>query len=295
MNNEKLDIIKNNLGFVAAMDQSGGSSGEALKRYGILRNKYSNDEEMFNLIHEMRKRVLLNSNFNNKYIIGVILFYNTMNSKIDDEYVPDYLWNKKRITSFLKIDNGLSDKVDGVRLMNDIIDLDKKLEIAKERGIIGTKMRSVIYEANEEGIRRVVKQQFDYAKIICDKGFIPIIEPEVDINAKDKELCESILKEEIVNALDNWNMDKKIMFKFTIPSLDNLYLDLYNYSCVIRVLALSGGYDIDVASHKLSSNKKMVASFSRALMEGLNVNQTDKEFSEMLKNNIDKIYNASIT
>ena len=294
MDKEKFDVIKNRVGFVAAMDQSGGSSGVTLKRYGILENEYSSDEEMFELIHEMRKRIISNSCFNSKYIIGVILFYNTMNSKIDDEYVPNYLWNKKKIPSFLKIDSGLSDKYDGVSIMKDFVDLDKKLELAYERGIVGTKMRSVIYEANEEGIKKVVKQQFDYAKIICDKGFIPIIEPEVDINAKDKELCEEILKKEIINSLNNWNMDDKILFKFTIPSIDNFYLDLYDYDCVVRIFALSGGYDIDTAVYKLSNNNKMIASFSRALLQDLNVNQSEDEFSDVLKDNIDKIYKASI-
>ena len=294
MNKEKFDVIKNRLGFVAAMDQSVASSGITLERYGVFKDSYNSEEEMLELIHDMRKRILCNSSFNSDYIIGVILFYNTMNSKIDDDYVADYLWDKKRIPSFLKIDSGLSDRAHGVCVMKDFVDVDKKLELAKERGIVGTKMRSVIYEADEEGIKAVVKQQFEYAKIICDNGFIPIIEPEVDINAADKELCEEILKREIVDSLNNWNMDDKILFKFTIPSVDNFYLDLYDYDCVVKVFALSGGYDIDVAVSKLSNNKNMVASFSRALTEGLNVNQTDEEFSKVLESNIVRIYNASI-
>ena len=295
MDSEKYDIIKKQKGFIAALDQSGGSSGKTLEKYGIDKSMYKNDEEMFELIHEMRKRVFMSKAFTNKHIIGTILFEKTMLSKVGDEYTADYLWNKKKIVSFLKVDNGLEEEKNGVKLMKEIPDLSNKLNEAKEKNIFGTKMRSVIYEANEAGIKEIVKQQFKFAKVICDSGLVPIIEPEVDINANDKEKCEEILKREIKKVLDNWNGKDKIMFKFTIPTIENYYLELYDYECVVRIVALSGGYDMEKATNLLSKNKLMIASFSRALLQDLNVNQTDEEFDEKLEKVIIKIYNASIT
>ena len=290
----KLNVVKTRKGFIAALDQSGGSSAVTLERYGITKDSYSSDEEMFSLIHEMRKRVFTSKEFTSDKIIGAILFYNTMNSIVNNEFTSDYLWNKKQIVSFLKVDKGLADTTDGVRLMKDIPDLDKQLEEAKNKHVFGTKMRSVIYEANEEGIKKVVDQQFDFAKKICDAGLVPIIEPEVDINSKEKDKCEHILKEQIKNKLDNWNQNDLIMFKFSIPDEDNLYLDLYNYPSVIKIVALSGGYDLNTSVEKLKRNKRVVASFSRALLENLNVNQSDVEFDNKLKESIDLIYNASL-
>lgn len=295
MNKEMLEIIKDKRGFIAALDQSGGSSSKTLKRYGILENEYSTEEEMFDLIHEMRKRVFTSKAFTNEHIIGAILFERTMLSKVNDEYTADYLWNEKKIVSFLKVDKGLQDEANGVKLMKPIPELANELKEANEKHVFGTKMRSVIYEPNEDGIKAVVKQQFEFAKIICDAGLVPIIEPEVDINAPEKEKCEEILKAEVKKQLDSWNENDKIMFKFTIPTVANHYLDLYDYACVVRIVALSGGYDVDKAVELLSKNNRMIASFSRALLQDLNVHQSQDEFDAKLNDVIVKIYNASIT
>lgn len=295
MNKEMLEIIKDKRGFIAALDQSGGSSSKTLKSYGILENEYSTEEEMFDLIHEMRKRVFTSKAFTNEHIIGAILFERTMLSKVNDEYTADYLWNEKKIVSFLKVDKGLQDEANGVKLMKPIPELANELKEANEKHIFGTKMRSVIYEPNEDGIKAVVKQQFEFAKIICDAGLVPIIEPEVDINAPEKEKCEKILKAEVKKQLDSWNENDKIMFKFTIPTVANHYLDLYDYACVVRIVALSGGYDVDKAVELLSKNNRMIASFSRALLQDLNVHQSQDEFDAKLSDVIVKIYNASIT
>ena len=290
----KLNVVKDRKGFIAALDQSGGSSSATLERYGISKDSYHSDEEMFSLIHEMRKRVFTSNEFTSDKIIGTILFYNTMNSIVDNEFTSDYLWNKKKIVSFLKVDKGLSDLSEGVKLMKDIPDLDKQLSEAQDKHVFGTKMRSVIYEANEEGIKKVVDQQFEFAKRICDAGLVPIIEPEVDINSKEKDKCEHILKETIMKKLDNWDQNDLIMFKFTIPDEDNLYLELYKYPCLVRIVALSGGYDLTTSVNKLKKNVRVIASFSRALLEDLKVSQTDDEFNNKLKDNINRIYNASL-
>lgn len=295
MNTEMLEIVKSRKGFIAALDQSGGSSSKTLALYGIPESEYSSEEEMFDLIHEMRKRVITSPAFTSEHILGTILFERTMMSKIEDKFTADYLWENKNIVSFLKVDKGLLDKENGVKLMKDIPGLVDTLKVAKEKHVFGTKMRSVIYEANKEGIRAIVKQQFEFAKIICENGLVPIIEPEVDINAPDKQLCEEILKEEIINIMNSWNPEYKIMFKFTIPTVANFYLDLYNYDFVVRIVALSGGYSNDVACALLSKNNRMIASFSRALLENLNVNQTEEEFNKALGDSIEKIYNASLT
>lgn len=294
MDNKKLEVVKTRTGFIAALDQSGGSSAKTLEKYGIKKDEYQTEEEMFDLIHQMRTRVITSDVFNDKHILGTILFYKTMMGKIEGEYSADYLWNKKNIVSFLKVDKGLEEEENGVKLMKPIPDLENQLDEANEKHVFGTKMRSVIYEANEKGIEDIVNQQFEFAKVICNKGLVPIIEPEVDINSKDKEKCEEILHEKIKEKLNNWKLEDKIMFKFTIPTKSNLYEDLYNYESVIRVVALSGGYNIDKACELLSKNNKMIASFSRALLENLNVNQTKEEFDRELDNAITKIYNASI-
>ncbi len=294
MNNAMYENIKNKKGFIAALDQSGGSSSKTLKNYGIPEDQYNSEEEMFDLIHEMRKRVFTSKSFTNEHIIGAILFEKTMLSKVNDQFTADYLWNEKQIVSFLKVDKGLREQENGVKLMKDIPEIAEELKEAREKNIFGTKMRSVIYEANEEGIKEIVKQQFEFAKIICDNDLVPIIEPEVDINSPEKAKCEEILKEEIKKQLANWNKDDKIMFKFTIPTVENHYLDLYDYECVVRIVALSGGYDIDKAVELLAKNNRMIASFSRALLQDLNVNQTQEEFDQKLNDVIVKIYNASI-
>lgn len=295
MINEKMyEIMKNGRGFIAALDQSGGSSKKTLKLYGINEDEYSTEEEMFNLIHEMRKRVITSKVFNNEHILGTILFEKTMMSEVDGKFTADYLWEEKGIVSFLKVDKGLEEEHNGVKLMKSIPMLKEELDEANKKHIFGTKMRSVIYEANEEGIKQIVDQQFEFAKIICDNGLVPIIEPEVDIHSTEKELCEKTLKDEIIKHLEKWNAEDKVMFKFTIPTIANHYLDLYNYDAVVRIVALSGGYEIDEACELLVKNDKMIASFSRALLQDLNVKQTPEEFDRALNSAIEKIYNASI-
>lgn len=293
MNNEKYQIVKNNKGFIAALDQSGGSTAGALKLYGIDKDKYTTEEEMFDLVHSMRSRIIKSSSFSSEHIIGVILFKKTMDSMIDGQYTADYLWNKKKIVAFLKIDSGLDVISNGVQLMKPIPDLNELLDLALEKNIFGTKMRSVIKEYNEEGIKLVVAQQFEFAKQIFAKGLVPIIEPEVDINAVDKEKCEEFLKIEIDKYLKNIDPNMKVMFKFTIPVKDNFYEEYINHPNVVRVVALSGGYPRDIANEKLSKNRGVIASFSRALLEGLNVNQTEQEFDSYLLSSITSIYEAS--
>ena len=292
MNQEKLNIMKNKEGFIAALDQSGGSSAKTLKNYGILESDYNTDEEMFDLIHEMRTRVMTSKSFTNEKILGVILFEETMNRKILNKLTSDYLWEDKQILSFLKIDKGLEEEQNGVQLMKDIPNLTELLKKAHDLGIFGTKMRSVIHSYNETGIKKIVKQQFDLAKIIYNNGLIPIIEPEVSIDSKDKEKCEELLKKEVLRYLDE--IDFEVVFKFTIPTIDNYYSDIIENKKVIRVVALSGGYKREDACLKLSRNHNMIASFSRALLENLKVSDTDQEFDSKLAESIDKIYKASI-
>ena len=292
MNQEKLNIMKNKEGFIAALDQSGGSSAKTLKNYGILESDYNTDEEMFDLIHEMRTRVMTSKSFTNEKILGVILFEETMNRKILNKLTSDYLWEDKQILSFLKIDKGLEEEQNGVQLMKYIPNLSDLLKKAHDLGIFGTKMRSVIHSYNETGIKKIVKQQFDLAKIIYNNGLIPIIEPEVSIDSKDKEKCEELLKKEVLRYLDE--IDFEVIFKFTIPTIDNYYSDIIESKKVIRVVALSGGYKREDACLKLSRNHNMIASFSRALLENLKVSDTDQEFDSKLAESIDKIYKASI-
>ena len=290
----KLERIRDGKGFIAALDQSGGSTPKALANYGIKEDAYKNDDEMFELIHEIRKRVFTSPSFD-KRILGAILFYKTMESKVNDVYTSEYLWNEKGIVSFLKVDKGLEEEVSGVQLMRDIDDLEEQLDLARKRGVFGTKMRSVIHEASKEGIDAIVTQQFNIAKKICDAGLVPIIEPEVDIHSEDKELCEEILKDKIKEKLEKWDKKDLIMFKLTLPTINNYYKDLYDYEAVVRVVALSGGYSIDQACDLLEKNNNVIASFSRALLEGLSANQTDEEFNTMLNNSIQKIYTSSIS
>ena len=294
MNEKMYEIMKDGRGFIAALDQSGGSSSKTLKLYGIDESEYSSEEEMFNLIHEMRKRVMTSKVFTNEHILGTILFERTMMSEVNGKFTADYLWEDKGIVSFLKVDKGLQEEKNGVKLMKEIPNLKEQLAEANNKHVFGTKMRSVIYKANEEGIRNIVNQQFEFAKVICDAGLVPIIEPEVDIHSEEKELCEKMLKDEVIKHLKTWNPADKIMFKFTIPTVANHYLDLYDYDCVVRIVALSGGYSMEEACKLLSENKKMIASFSRALLQDLNVNQTAEEFDTALDTAITKIYNASI-
>lgn len=287
-----IDILKNKKGFIAALDQSGGSSKKTLVKYGVKESDITTDEVMFNYIHSMRSRIISNKYFDER-IIGVILFEHTMKNDIDGINSVKYL-EQKGIPAFLKIDVGLEDESDGVRLLKDIPNLDERLEEAKKYGIIGTKERSVILEYNEYGIKKVIDQQFKLAKQIIAHGLIPIIEPEVDINSKDKKQIETYMRNEIFRQLDRMKKEDYVMFKFTLPEVPNYYNDLLRHKNILRIVALSGGYKKDLACEKLKDNKKMIASFSRALLEGLNVDDTDEEFSEKLNNTITEIYNASV-
>ncbi|WP_368250691.1 fructose bisphosphate aldolase [Intestinibacter bartlettii] len=294
MNEKQLQQMTSKKGFIAALDQSGGSTPKALRLYGIPEDKYSTDDEMFDLVHEMRTRIIKSPSFTGEKIIGAILFEKTIERKIDDKFTADYLWEEKGIVPFLKVDKGLQPEANGVQLMKDIPTLDELLKKGIEKHIFGTKMRSVIKSANEEGIKAIVAQQFDIAKKILSYGLIPIIEPEVDIHSVDKEKCEEILKKEIFANLDKLDKDQKIMLKLTIPSVEGFYSDVIAHDNVLRVVALSGGYTRADSNKKLAKNPGLIASFSRALTEGLNVDQTQKEFDDLLEESIDGIYQASI-
>lgn len=294
MNKEKFERMKNGKGFIAALDQSGGSTPKALLNYGVTEDAYSNEEEMFDKVHEMRKRIIKDEAFTSDRILAAILFKVTMNSKIDGKFTGDYLWEEKGIVPILKVDEGLDEEKDGAQLMKPFKHIDELLANAKERNIFGTKMRSVVKELNEESIKKVVEQQFDYAKKISAAGFVPIIEPEVDIHAKDKAEIEEVLKKYLVEELKKLYKNTYVMFKLTLPEKENLYEDLYDFDQTVRVVALSGGYSRDDANEKLRKNKGVIASYSRALTEGLNVNQTDEEFTKMLDDSIEKNYSASV-
>ena len=294
MNKEQFERMKNGKGFIAALDQSGGSTPKALLNYGVTEDAYSNEEEMFEQVHEMRKRIIKDKAFTSDRILAAILFKVTMNSKIDGKFTGDYLWEEKGIVPILKVDEGLDVEKDGAQLMKPFKHIDELLANAKERNIFGTKMRSVVKELNEESIKKVVEQQFDYAKKISATGFVPIIEPEVDIHAKDKAEIEEVLKKYLVEELKKLDKDTYVMFKLTLPEKENLYEELYDFDQTVRVVALSGGYSRDDANEKLRKNKGVIASYSRALTEGLNVNQTDEEFTKMLDDSIEKNYSASV-
>ncbi|WP_153730752.1 fructose bisphosphate aldolase [Sporosarcina obsidiansis] len=294
MNEKQFDKVKNGKGFIAALDQSGGSTPKALAAYGILEDTYANEDEMFTLVHDMRTRIITSPAFDAKHILGAILFEQTMDREIEGLYTADYLAEKKGIVPFLKIDKGLAEEANGVQLMKPITDLDKLLQRANERNIFGTKMRSVIKEANEKGIRDVVDQQFEVGKQIIAAGLIPIIEPEVDINSADKKACEELLKHEIQKHLDQLQDNENVMLKLTIPTEANLYKELIDHPRVVRVVALSGGYSKDDANEKLKENEGLIASFSRALSQELNANQTDDEFNNALEKAVKSIYEASI-
>ena len=293
--NEKLEKMRNGKGFIAALDQSGGSTPKALKLYGINENEYSNDKEMFDLIHKMRTRIIKSPAFNNTKILGAILFEQTMDSKIDGKYTADFLWEEKKILPFLKIDKGLNDlDADGVQTMKPNPGLADLLKKANERHIFGTKMRSVIKKASPAGIARVVDQQFEVAAQIVAAGLVPIIEPEVDINNVDKVECEEILRDEIRKHLNALPETSNVMLKLTLPTVENFYEEFTKHPRVVRVVALSGGYSREKANDILSKNKGVIASFSRALTEGLSAQQTDDEFNKTLANTIEGIYEASV-
>ena len=294
MMNEKLEKMKNGKGFIAALDQSGGSTPKALKLYGINESEYSDNTEMFDLIHKMRTRIIKNPAFNDTKILGAILFEQTMDRKIDGKYTADFLWEEKKVLPFLKVDKGLKDLKDGVQIMKPMPELEELLKRANERHIFGTKMRSVIKKANPAGIAKVVNQQFEVANQIIAAGLIPIIEPEVDINNVDKTECETILRDKIRKHLDNLPETSNVMLKLTLPTVANFYEEFTKHPRVVRVVALSGGYPREKANEILSENKGMIASFSRALTEGLSAQQSDKDFNKTLESAIEGIYEASV-
>lgn len=290
-----LEKVKDTVGFIAALDQSGGSTPKALKLYGVDESSYSNDEEMFSCVHAMRTRIMTCDAFNGERVLGAILFENTLERDVEGKSSARYLWEEKQVVPFLKVDKGLADEENSVQLMKPMPDLDALLAKANEQDVFGTKMRSVVKMANEEGIKAVVAQQFEVGKQILAAGLIPIIEPEVDIHSPEKAEAEALLKAAILAELDALDDDKVIMLKLTLPEVDDFYADLVSHPQVLKVVALSGGYSRDDANLKLSNNKGMIASFSRALTQGLSFQQSDEEFGAMLNDAIQAIYDASNT
>jgi len=293
-NQEQLDKIASGKGFIAALDQSGGSTPKALKQYGVEENEYSGEDEMFAKVHEMRTRIITAPAFSGEKIIGAILFEKTMDNTVEGLPTAQYLWEKLGVAPFLKVDKGLADEEDGVQIMKPMPDLDALLDRAVAAGIFGTKMRSVINAASPEGIARVIEQQFEIGKQILNKGLVPIIEPEVNIHAPDKELCEEMMKAEILKQLDHIPEGEQVMLKLTLPEKPGFFKELIDHDKVLLVVALSGGYDLEEACKRLAANDGMVASFSRALTNDLRAGQSDEEFNTALSNAIDKIYAASL-
>jgi fructose-bisphosphate aldolase class I len=294
-NNAQLEKIKTAPGFIAALDQSGGSTPKALGLYGVTPDAWSNDEEMFTVVHEMRTRIMTSPSFTGERILGAILFENTMDRQVEGQSTASYLWNVKNVVPFLRVDKGLADVENGAQVMKPMPDLDALLEKAVGAGIFGTKMRSVIKEANPEGIKAVVDQQFEIGRRIVAAGLVPIIEPEVDIHCPDKAGAEDLLHAAIKAHLDSLGEDEIVMLKLTLPEKDNLYADFVAHSNVARVVALSGGYSREEANDRLARQNGMVASFSRALAEGLTAQQSDDEFDAMLDASIASIFAASNT
>ena len=294
-NAEQLAKIKNAPGFIAALDQSGGSTPKALGLYGVTEDAWSNDEEMYTVVHQMRTRIMTSPAFTGERILGAILFENTMDREVEGQSTASYLWKVKNVVPFLKVDKGLADVVDGAQVMKPMPDLDALLQKAVAAGIFGTKMRSVIKEANPAGIKAVVDQQFEVGRQIVAAGLVPIIEPEVDIHCPDKEGAEEILHAAIMDQLNSLGDDEVVMLKLTLPEKDNLYADCIAHPNVARVVALSGGYSRDEANERLSRQNGMVASFSRALAEGLSAQQSDDEFNATLDASIAAIAAASAT
>ena len=291
MNQEQAQRMTNGKGFIAALDQSGGSTPKALAAYGVAADSYQGEDEMFNLVHQMRTRIITSPAFSKEHILGAILFEQTMDREIEGKKTGDYLWDVKGIVPFLKVDKGLAAEENGVQLMKPMPGLDDLLKRAVERHIFGTKMRSVIKKASREGIKAIVDQQFEIGEKISEAGLVPIIEPEVDIHIADKAEAEAILKEEILKHLEK--VEKPVMLKLSIPSKDNFYEELIQHPKVMRVVALSGGYSRDEANELLARNHGLIASFSRALAEGLSAQQSDAEFNAMMKDSVDRIYAAS--
>ena len=295
INPEQLQKAKSDKGFIAALDQSGGSTPKALKLYGVEESEYKNDAEMFDLVHAMRTRIIKSPAFTGSRILGAILFEMTMNRTIDGKGTAEFLWQNKQILPFLKVDNGLADDSNGAQIMKPIPELGARLESAKSHGVFGTKMRSVIKLGNKTGISDVVKQQFEIGKEIVSAGLVPIIEPEVDIKSPEKSDAEVLLKAEILDQLNSLAGDQNVMLKLTLPNEPGFYAELVKHPRVVRVVALSGGYSREDANKKLAQNQGVIASFSRALTEGLSAQQSETQFNGTLDAAIQAIYEASNT
>jgi len=293
MNQEQFERMNSGMGFIAALDQSGGSTPKALKGYGLDETAWHSEDEMFDLIHQMRARVITSPAFTSDHILAAILFHRTMESKIEGKLTADYLWENKHIVPILKVDKGLAPEEDGVQLMKPIPDLKEELALAAERHIFGTKMRSVIKKADPNGIRKIIDQQFEIGAVIASAGLVPILEPEVDIHIPDKKEAEEIMLAEIEKHLAALPEETKIMFKVSIPTVEGLYSGLMKDAHVVRVVALSGGYSRQEADELLKKNPGLIASFSRALLSDLRAQQSDEEFNQVLAESIKEIYDAS--
>lgn len=293
--NQQLEKIKTEPGFIAALDQSGGSTPKALANYGVDASAYSNEEEMYQVVHAMRSRIITSASFNGDRIMAAILFENTMERDIEGQSTADYLWKVKRVIPILKVDKGLADESNGVQMMKPMPDLDALLQKARQHSIFGTKMRSVIKNADADGISAIVEQQFELGLQIIKAGLLPIIEPEVDINSPQKAEAEVLLREALLTALDRLEEDQLVIFKLTLPEQNNFYSACIEHPNVLKVVALSGGYSREEANRRLSQNNGMVASFSRALSEGLSAQQSDEAFDAMLNESIESIVQASNT
>ena len=295
MNDQQLEKVRDQDGFIAALDQSGGSTPKALRLYGIDENAWSGDDEMFSIVHGMRTRIMTSPCFGGDRILGAILFENTMDREIEGKPSARYLWEEKNVVPFLKVDKGLAAETDGVQVMKPMPELGALLDRAKESGVFGTKMRSLIKLANPAGVKAVVDQQFEIGRRIVGAGLVPIIEPEIDINSSEKEPAEALLKDAMLGQIDALGPDQMVMLKLTLPEQENFYAECVNHPNVLRVAALSGGYSREEANARMACNHGVIASFSRALTEGLTAQQTDDEFNAMLDSSIASIFEASKT
>lgn len=295
MNQEQLQKMSNDAGFIAALDQSGGSTPKALLAYGVAEDEYSGDEAMYAKVHEMRSRIMTNSAFTGERVIGAILFENTMDRQVEGQDTGDYLWNQKGVVPFIKVDKGLADEENGAQIMKPIPGLDDLLARSVAKGMFGTKMRSVVKMANQAGVDAVVAQQFEVGRQIIAAGLVPIIEPEVDINSPEKAEAEAMLRASLLEHANTLSADEHIMLKLTLPEEDNFYADLVAHPQVVRVVALSGGYSRDDANARLARNNGIIASFSRALSEGLSAKQSDEDFTTTIDATIQSIRDASAT
>lgn len=290
---DQLNKVREETGFIAALDQSGGSTPKALGQYGLSEDQWNNEDEMFDLVHQMRTRIVTSEAFHGERVMGAILFEGTMDRDVGGKGTAQFLWSEKNVVPFLKVDKGLADEAEGVQLMKPMPQLDGLLDRAREKGVFGTKMRSVVKQANEDGIRKIVEQQFDVGKQIVAKGLVPILEPEVDINCPDKAKAEEMLRTHLMAGLDALSDEELVMFKLTLPEQANHYKPCQEHSNILKVVALSGGYDRQEANRRLAQNAGMVASFSRALIQGLTAQLSDADFNSKLDEAIDSIYQAS--